>query len=67
MTGQARIEDGYLGSLLIRYDLPDVNRKVIERYSFSRFGDDISIERPDASSITRSQGAPNQGSPVPCP
>ena len=68
MTGQARIENGHLASLLLRYDLPDVNRRMIERYSFSRFGDNISIGRPDASLITGTQGAtPNQGSPVPCP
>ncbi|HEX5936092.1 MAG TPA: hypothetical protein VFZ75_00145 [Actinomycetota bacterium] len=65
MTGQARIKDGYLASLLLRYRLPDVNRTLIEQYSFSRFGDDISIVRPDASSIA--QDAPNQGPPVPCP
>jgi hypothetical protein len=66
MTGQARIEDGYLASLLLRYRLPDVDRTLIERYSFSRFGDDISIGRPDASSIAQG-AAPNQGPPVPCP
>jgi hypothetical protein len=68
MTGQAEIENGHLGSLLLRYDLPDSNRKMIEQYSFSRFGDDISIRRPDASLIQDSQeAAPNQGSLVPCP
>jgi hypothetical protein len=67
ITGQARLEDGYLASLLLRYKLPDVNRSVIERYSFSRFGDRISIRRPDASAVTSSQeAAPNQGSPAPC-
>ena len=53
ITGQARLEGGVLASLLLRYQLPDVNRKVIERYVFSRFGDAISIRRPDASSIAR--------------
>jgi hypothetical protein len=68
MTGRARIVDGFLASLLLRYELPDVDRKVIERYSFSRFGDTISIARPDESSITAAQGVDsNQGSPVPCP
>lgn len=68
MTGQARIENGHLASLLLRYDLPDADRRMIERYSFSRFGDNISIARPDASLITGTQGAaPNQGSLVPCP
>jgi hypothetical protein len=67
-TGQARLEDGYLASLLFRYKLPDISRNVIERYSFSRFGDRISIRRPDASLITGTrEAAPNQGSPVPCP
>lgn len=66
VTGQARLADGYLSSLLLRYELPDVNRKMIEHYSFSRFGDEILIRRPDAASIAGTQ-APNQGSPVPCP
>jgi hypothetical protein len=65
MTGQAEVEDGYLASLLLRYRLPDVDREVIERYSFSGFGGSISIRRPDASSIRGA--AENRGSPVPCP
>jgi hypothetical protein len=68
MTGQARIADGYLVSLLLRYELPDVNRRVIERYAFSRFGDEISVEPPAASSIVRAPGSPaSAGSPAPCP
>jgi len=65
MTGEARIEDGYVASLLLRYRLPDVDRTVIERYSFSGFGRSTSIRRPDASSVRGA--APNQGSLVPCP
>lgn len=65
MTGQARVEDGYVASLLLRYRLPDVDRSVVERYSFSGFGRSVSISRPDASSVRGA--APNQGSPVPCP
>lgn len=65
MTGRARVEDGYVDSLLLRYRLPDVDRTVIERYSFSGYGGSMSIEPPDASSVR--SAAPNQGSPVPCP
>jgi hypothetical protein len=68
MTGQARVEDDHLASLLLRYELPDVGRKVVERYSFSRFGEDFSIEPPPASSVARAPGAsPNQASLAPCP
>jgi hypothetical protein len=68
MTGQARIEDGRLVSLLLRYELPDVNRRMIERYAFSRFGEEISIEPPARSSIVRAPGGPaDQESPAPCP
>jgi len=67
VTGQARVEDGVLASLLVRYELPDVDRKVIERYAFSRFGRDISIEAPPASSVsTTSEAPPNQGGPAAC-
>src|SRR5688572_14412154 len=41
MTGQVRVEDGRLASLLLRYELPDVDRRVIERYAFSGFGRDV--------------------------
>jgi hypothetical protein len=68
MIGQARVEDGHLASLLLRYELPDVNRRMIERYSFSRFGANISIEPPPASSIVPDAGgSPKQVPPAPCP
>jgi hypothetical protein len=67
MIGQARIQGGHVTSLLLRYDLPDVNRGIIERYSFSRFGADITIAPPPTSTILPSGASQNQGSPAPCP
>jgi hypothetical protein len=68
MTGQAWVNDGHLASLVLRYKLPDVNRRMIERYSFSRFGSNISIEPPPASSILPAAGASTkQVPPAPCP
>lgn len=67
MTGKARVEDGRLASLLLRYELPDVDRKLIERYAFSGFGREVSIERPPAASVSStSEATPNQGGPAPC-
>jgi hypothetical protein len=68
MIGQARVADGHLASLLLRYELPDVNRRMVERFLFSRFGADISIEPPPASSIVPAAGgSPEQVPPAPCP
>jgi hypothetical protein len=68
MKGQARIEGGLLASLLVRYEFPEVDREVIERYGFSGFGRDISIEPPPASSVsTASEVPPVQRGPAPCP
>ena len=66
MTGQARVEDGLLASLVMRYEFPDVDREVIERYAFNWSGRDISIEPPPASSVSTSEPLPNQGRPAAC-
>jgi hypothetical protein len=66
MTGQARVDDGHVASLLLRYQLPDVDRRIIERYSFSRFGADISIDPPPAASILPAGASSKQVPPAPC-
>ena len=67
MTGQARLTDGLLASLVLRYEFPDVDRRVIERYAFSWAGRDVSIEAPPASAIaSTSEALPTQGGPVAC-
>jgi hypothetical protein len=76
VSGEAHIEDGLLKSLLVRYEIPgDVDEQVVERHTFTRFGDDISIEAPPPEQVTRESGsmgaAPgvivvDEGSPVTC-
>lgn len=67
MRGQARVEDGLLASLVMRYQFPNIDREVTERYAFSWSGRDISIEPPPASSVsTSSEALPNQGGPAAC-
>ena len=73
--GEARIDDGYLVSLVLRYELPDLNQAVEERHTFSHYGDDISIEPPPSSHVSPAPGPADfpgvividQGSPPPCP
>ena len=67
MTGQARLTDGLLASLVLRYELPDVGRRLVERYAFSWSGREVSIKAPPASSIaSTSEADPNQGGPAAC-
>jgi hypothetical protein len=73
--GEARIDDGYLVSLVLRYELPDLNQAVEERHTLSHFGDDVSIEPPPSSQVSPAPGPGefpgviviDQGSPPPCP
>lgn len=73
--GEARIDDGYLVSLVLRYELPDLNQTVEERHTFSQYGDDISIDPPPSSHVSSAPGPAefpdiiviDQGSPPACP
>lgn len=73
--GEARIDDGYLVSLILRYELPDLNQTVEERHTFSHYGEDISIEPPPARHVSPAPGPADypdvividQGSPSACP
>lgn len=49
--GEARVEDGYLLSLTVRYDLPLLDARAEEQHTLSNFGSDIRIEPPLASQI----------------
>jgi hypothetical protein len=77
VSGEARVEDGLLSSLVVRYEIPvgDLIEHVEERHRFSRFGDDLSIEAPAPEQVTHASGsvsaAPgvivvDEGSPVTC-
>jgi hypothetical protein len=57
MTGQARLRDGRLVSLVLRYELPGVDRRVMERYTFSWSGRAVSIEPPPASAVSSTSEA----------
>jgi hypothetical protein len=48
--GAARIEDGYIVSLVLRYDLAMIG-EVEERHSLSGFNSDIRVEPPPASQV----------------
>jgi hypothetical protein len=48
--GEVRIEDGYIVSLVFRYDLPMIGG-VEERHSLGDFDSDIRIEPPSASQV----------------
>jgi hypothetical protein len=47
--GEARVEDGYLVSLTVRYDLPLLDARAEEQHTLSNFGSDIRIEPPLAA------------------
>jgi hypothetical protein len=49
--GEARVEDGYLVSLTVRYYLPLLDARAEEQHTLSNFGSDIRIEPPLASQI----------------
>jgi hypothetical protein len=49
--GEALIEDGYLVSIVLRYDLPLLDARAGEQHTLSDFGSDIRIEPPPASQI----------------
>lgn len=73
--GRARIEDGHLVSLSLHFTLPLFgDEPVEEQYTFSDFGDPMSIERPPPSRVVDDSrfedGIPfylYDGSPAPCP
>jgi hypothetical protein len=51
LEGEARVEDGYLVFLTVRYDLPLLDARAEEEHTLSDFGSDIRIEPPPASQI----------------
>jgi hypothetical protein len=60
LEGEARVEDGYLVSLTVRYDLLVVDGRAEEQHTLSDFGSDIRIEPPRASQIEE-EGPQNGG------
>jgi hypothetical protein len=72
--GEARVENGYLSSLRLRYEIPELGDQVEERWVFSRFGDaDVTIEAPSEAQVINElvEDVPSistyEGSPAPCP
>jgi outer membrane lipoprotein-sorting protein len=51
LEGEARVEDGYLVFLTVRYDLPLLDAQAEEQHTLSDFGSGIRIEPPPASQI----------------
>lgn len=60
LEGEARVEDGYLVSLTVRYDLPLLDARAEEQHTLSAFGSGIRIEPPPASQI-EDEGPQNGG------
>jgi hypothetical protein len=75
IEGEARAEDGYLVELTLAYQLPRINERVLERWTFSDFGATVPIEPPPADQVVEDsqfEGHPSvvvvdEGEPEDCP
>ena len=74
IDGEARVTDGYLTGLTLRYTLPRINESVEERWTFSDFGTTIRIQPPPKEQILQDSDVASippvviaSGQPPACP
>jgi hypothetical protein len=74
IEGEARVTDGYLSGLTLRYTVPRINERAEERWTFSSFGTIVRIEPPPKKQVLQDSefdGVPpvvsTTGQPPACP
>jgi hypothetical protein len=74
MEGEARVTDGYLTGLTLRYTVPRVNERVEEHWTFSDFGATVPVQPPPREQVLQDpafDGLPligiSTGQPPACP